>query len=64
MARKVYDQWKIEHTQFNRSEVFYVECDCGELARTAFPKNYFECSECGKRYALHYGDYVEIESKK
>lgn len=61
MSRKSFDQWKIETNQFNRSEVFYVECDCGQLARSFFPKKYFECLECGKRYVLHLGEYVELK---
>ncbi|QDR53755.1 transcriptional regulator, partial (plasmid) [Enterococcus faecalis] len=40
MKRKSYDRWGIEITSFNRNIAFYVECDCGELAKSVFQKNY------------------------
>ena len=33
MARKVFDTWKIEITGFNHAMPYYVECDCGNLAK-------------------------------
>lgn len=61
MARKAFNQWKIETNQFNKTTVFYVACDCGELAQSAFPKHYFECKNCGKRYIQHLGEYIEMK---
>lgn len=39
MKRKSYDRWGIEITSFNRNIAFYVECDCGELAKNVYQKN-------------------------
>lgn len=47
MKRKSYDRWGIEITSFNRNIAFHVECDCGELAKSVYQKNYFYCPKCG-----------------
>ena len=47
MKRKSYDRWGIEITSFNRNITFYVECDCGELAKSVYQKNYFYCPKWG-----------------
>lgn len=60
MKRKSYDHWRIEITSFNRNIVFYVECDCGELAKRVYKKNYFACPACHRKYKLQFGQYVEI----
>jgi len=59
MSRKSYDSWKIERTQFNKNQAYYVECDCGSLAKKVFNKYYFECSTCQKKYISNNGVYVE-----
>ncbi|BDP75243.1 hypothetical protein EfmAA96_30280 (plasmid) [Enterococcus faecium] len=46
MKRKSYDRWGIEITSFNRNIAFHVECDCGELAKSVYQKNYFYCPKC------------------
>lgn len=64
MSRKSFDQWKIPITTYNRGTVFYIECDCGELAETVYMKPYFDCPICKRRYALSRGDYIEIKKKR
>ncbi|WP_432205918.1 hypothetical protein, partial [Enterococcus faecium] len=46
-------RWGIEITSFNRNIAFHVECDCGELAKSVYQKNYFYCPKCHRRYGVH-----------
>ncbi len=62
MARKVFDTWKIEVTGFNRTVPYYVQCDCGELAKKKYQQSYFECVTCQRRYVLQQGKYVELKN--
>lgn len=48
---------------FDQSITFYVQCDCGELAKTVYGKHYFECSHCKRKYEQQLGDYVEMKEK-
>lgn len=59
MGRQIFDQWKVPKTIFNNSMTFYVQCDCGELAKKVYGKYYFECSHCGRNYVQRFGEYVE-----
>lgn len=49
VARKTYNQWGIEITTWNKTNVVaYVDCDCGQLARRELGKyNHFKCSNWG-----------------
>lgn len=60
LKRKAYDHWGLEITSFNRNIVFYLECDCGELAKRVYQKNYFDCPACHRKYKLHLGQYVKV----
>jgi len=61
MRRQTFDQRKVPKTEFNNSITFYVQCDCGELAKTVYGKYYFECAHCRRRYVQEYGDYIEMK---
>lgn len=63
MSRQTFDQQKIAKTVFNQSITFYVQCDCGELAKTVYGKHYFECDQWKRRYVQQFGDYVEMKGK-
>ena len=64
MKRKSYDRWGVEITSFNRNIAFYVECDCGELAKNVYQKKYFDCPACHRKYKMKLGQYVEIPKEK
>ena len=61
MTREVYDKWKAPMNTYNKSTPFYVRCDCGELATKVYQHSYFDCPECGRRYGLNLGQYVELK---
>lgn len=63
MVRQAFDHWKISKTVFNQSITFYVQCDCGELAKTVYGKHYFECDQCKRKYVQQFEDYVEMKEK-
>ncbi|EGO2510932.1 hypothetical protein JWS72_002908 [Enterococcus faecalis] len=62
-SRKKYDYNGIEITNWNQGNiVFYVQCDCGQLARREYGKNeHFKCSLCKREYQQKLGAYVLIE---
>lgn len=63
-TRKTYDSFGIEISHWNKqSSVFYVQCDCGELAKFVHGVyNAYQCPKCGKYYKNKMGQYIEIES--
>ncbi|MCO5542106.1 hypothetical protein [Enterococcus faecalis] len=63
-ARKTYDPLGIEIGLWNKdSSVFYVQCDCGELAKFVHGVyNTYHCPDCEKYYKKQRGQYIEIES--
>ena len=64
MVRAVYDSWEIPIDNYNRTTPFYVQCDCGKLARKVYQHSYFDCPECDRRYVPHAGTYVEVDKNK
>lgn len=64
MKRRAYDRWGLEITSFNRNIAFYVDCDCGELAKSVPQKYYFDCPACHRKYKLKLGQYVELENER
>lgn len=63
MVRQAFDQWKVPKTPFNTSMTFYVQCDCGALAKKVYGKYCFSCDHCERQYVQKFGDYVEVKIK-
>ncbi|MCD4912491.1 hypothetical protein [Enterococcus faecalis] len=67
MLRKEYDHWQIEITRWNKGNtVYYIECECGKLARRKQrERTEFECEYCKREYEKVFGGgYVEIGEKR
>ncbi len=61
--RKKYDYNGIEISRWNKENiVYYVQCDCGQLARRDYERNeHFTCSLCKREYQRKLGKYILVE---
>ncbi|HGC5945095.1 TPA: hypothetical protein ACIZC1_002594 [Enterococcus faecalis] len=61
--RKKYDYNGIEISSWNKGNiVYYVQCDCGQLAKREYGKNeQFKCSLCKREYHRKLGEYILVE---
>ena len=64
MKRETFDQWRVRNSEFNKNATFYVQCDCGELAKKVSGKSYYVCSHCGRNYVEGIGNHIELRDKK
>lgn len=63
MERETYDQWRTPMSDCNQEKIFYIQCDCGRLAKKIYRKSCYTCDYCGRSYVRLFGDFGDFVLK-
>ncbi len=43
--------------RYDEDQTYYIDCNCGEIARKQYNKNIYLCPACGQSYAIKNNKY-------